>query len=247
MIDPSLGISLEFEKKVADELNRMGFPIFYRNVKIKYKKNNIIEFDIVSSNFIVEVKYGKQQKIYLSGLDFIIQHNMIPDGYTYYVYIPSKNNIELTELTELYNKPNIVFINTITEIRERHIPKKECTIKTQRIFTKFLELTMEEIIKFDTIYINDDIYSKTYNTLNYKRDSYSKIDNIRWSQKVDYLLKTNKLKILQSFDTNIPCIKTTSTPKSIHLHDIEPIKFQLSYNLYEMEKSRDMVDIYINK
>jgi hypothetical protein len=247
MIDPSLEVSRNFEKDVANELKQMGFPIFYRNVRIRYKKNDITEFDIVSSNFIVEVKYGKQKKVYLSGFDFIVEHNMIPDGYTYYIYIPSKNSEELSNLSQHYNKSNIVFINNLSQIRERHIPKKECNIETQSIFMKFLGLTMDEIKSFNMIYINDDTYSKLYNTLNYVRDSYSKIDNIRWSQKLDYLLKMNKLKIIKTYNKSIPSIQKKNAPKKIDLFAIKPIKFKLKYYLNDMNKSQDMVDIYIKE
>ena len=69
---------MEFENQVADELTKKGYYIFYKNVEIKDRHNRFIEFDIVCSEFILEIKSGKSLKA--KGIYNLMYQNILPNN-----------------------------------------------------------------------------------------------------------------------------------------------------------------------
>jgi hypothetical protein len=243
---------MEAEEEAAKTLEQMGYIVLYRNLNVMYKKNTVCEFDIVLSNCIVEVKSGKSVFEKSKGFDFIVSRKMIPKNLLYYVYCKCKTNQEIQELHNEYNISNVIFINNLEEIRIRTPPQyRSCIIESQSLMARFLNLKMKEILKFKKIYISGETYDRIYIQLNYIRDSYSDIDNIKWSDKLKLLTDTNRLIICEEkYPENVIYLKKLYYEKvynnKITLQELEPIDIPICYNITSMDRCNNIKDIYYN-
>jgi hypothetical protein len=190
-----------FEKVVADELRALGYPVFYQNLKMRINGITFIEFDIVSLDFIVEVKAGKS--IRTCGLDLLYSHRRLPENFMIYVYCAAKTDAEIAEQNE--NKlENILYINDLRQIVASHPPRNICNIKSAKNLNRFLRIPYEIMCSFDKIYIQKESFDKIYYGLNHIRDWCSKSNGLKHSNKLQYLIDHGKIIYVDKFDYHVP-------------------------------------------
>lgn len=234
---------MEFEGVVASQLATLGYPIFYRNFEIFYNRTQLSEFDIVSDGFIVEVKSGRDYKT--KGLNFMYIQGMLPVGYKYYIYCPMLSDDEIGCLNEYFERGPILYINSYAKIIENHRPCRDCVLVSESLFANFLNLPMAVINTFGKLYIKKADFDKMVHRVHNERDRYSFNDNMRWSDKIDYLLRVDRLIVTSSPPPpHIPLmVREERTNRSIKLLRLEPFPIRRVYYINLMPKDTSMVDI----
>lgn len=237
---------MEFEQEVADELFARGYQILYRNLSISVNKAIIGEFDIICRDFILEVKSGKD--IYSGGLYFMHGHNMLPKGFSYYIYCMAIDSETIEMLNKEYSNNNtFIYTNTLQTIYENHIPSIEGVIDGQSNMCKILNLDMDSLRKFNKLYINYEEYNKVFISLNYVRDTYSPVEKIKWSEKLDFLVDSGILVFSEDFEPSLPIIKGFFYHnKLFSLNTFESPKLELHYSLISFKTSTKQIDIYLD-
>jgi hypothetical protein len=237
---------MEFEQEVADELFSRGYQIFYRNLSISVNNAIIGEFDIICRDFVIEVKSGKD--IHSGGLYFMQGHNMLPKGYKYYIYCAAIDSETIEMFNKDYSNNTFIYTNTLQTIYDNHVPYIEGVIDGQSNMCKILNLSMESLKKFNRLYINYEEYNKVYISLNYIRDTYSPVENIKWSEKLNFLLDSGILVFCEEFDPSIPIIKGFFNHNKMYtMNNLEAPKLELHYSLYFFKTSPETFDIYLDE
>jgi hypothetical protein len=236
---------MEFEQEVADELFARGYQILYRNLSIAVNKNIIGEFDIICRDFIVEVKSGKD--IHSCGLYFMHGHNILPRGFTYYIYCPAIDSETIKIFNNDYSNNTFIYTNTLDTIYDNHIPSIECVIDGQSNFCKILNLSVESLKKFNRLYITYEEYTKTFISLHYIRDTVSAIENIKWSEKLDFLVDSGILVFCDEFDSSIPIARGFFNHNRLYnMTALDIPKLELNYSLNYLKTSPEPHDIYLD-
>lgn len=239
-MSPSPGYA--FEKVVVEELKALGYPVFYQNLKMRMNGMTFVEFDIISLDFILEVKSGKSLRT--CGLDMLYAQRKLPENFVVYIYCKVKTNEEIAEQNSSGLR-NIVYINNLQEIVKAHPPRNICNIKTEKNLNRFLRTPFELMKRFDMIYVLKDTFNHTHHSLNYIKDWYSKIDGTKRSDKLRHLVDMGKIVFVDTFDANIPEFDRYYLGSSNHnlktLHRIT-IPLIYKYNLYS-QYHEDCIDI----
>lgn len=237
---------MEFEKKVADELFGKGYPILYRNLSVSLNGGLIGEFDIISKEFVVEVKSGKD--INTIGLYFMRNHDILPKEFSYYIYCPAINSDTIDMLNKDYSNNIFIYTNTLETIYERHKPIIECNIDSQSNLCKVLNLSIESLKKFVKLYVKYDDYTKVFISLHYVRDTYSHDEKIKWSDKLDFLVDSGILSFVEEFDPIIPYIRGFFTHNRVYcLNKLETPNLELSFSLKLLKTSKRTCDIFLDE
>lgn len=224
---------MEFESQVENELIQLGYPIFYRNLTILCNHDQITEFDIISANFIVEVKSGAHFPK-LKGFNLVYRHNLLPENFIYFVYCPMISDEELKGMQEQYAKPSFVFIKNLSDITKYVKPIKNIYITNENMLYKFLKLGYENLLSFNTIYMPIDIYNAVYKKL-LSDQSTRKLKKRLWNLQT---LKANgKLCFSNpSADYTFRMINNSNVITSKHISSIDRLSIDLYYNMYNIRK-----------
>ncbi len=240
---------MELEQEVATALELLGYTIFYRNLNIIYNRSELSEFDIVCSKFIVEVKSGLPHK--MNGFRSMVSHRILPKEFKYFIYCKSLPDDMLKHLTEEYDKPNIQFINTLQPIVEQFPPEpKTCWIESQSLFDRFLNLPMETITQFKTIYLSKETFLITYDSLLRYRDAYSiSQEGVWWSDKARQLFLTNILQFSESCPNGVLSLKSglnSIRNQKIKLRKLEMFHIPIVHNISALKRHYDIKQVYIS-
>lgn len=236
------------EQRVEDELRRRGYPIFYRNLNVYYNGHEITELDIVSSNFIVEVKSKCFKNTRSGGFDMFYRHNLLPTGFTYFVYSPEPQE-ELNEYQKMYNNPSYFFINDIEQIARIIQPSIQMTIPNESILARVLNMTTKDLEGIDKLYVPSRAYKDLCHRLMYERDVYYAPEELYWSVKLEDLVKRGKV----CFDAPSPYAYPLKTSmmcnvKKLYIKSLDkPIVLDLYYHISAFQKCPDMQQIYFIK
>lgn len=159
---------MEFENQVADELSKKGYYIFYKNIEIKYRGNTISELDIVSSEFVVEIKSGKC--LNADGIYTLMSHNILPNNFIYYFYCPLYDDSEIAEFNLSFTNKHykLIYINNLETIYNNHKPDINILVENEKHLTRILGFTDSNLISINKLYMTFDTYSKTKALLDYK-------------------------------------------------------------------------------
>jgi hypothetical protein len=238
--------SMEFEEKVANTLRDMGYPIFYRDVTITYTKKFVMgEFDIVSRDFIVEVKSGRD--ITTRGIDLMSSQGLLPTGFAVYIYCPRFSDAEIAELNHDLYRPNITFINDLAVIRKHHEPVNECTVASASLFMRLLRTPLTDILQFQRIYMTTFTFLRVYRNVSYMRDLYSKREGIMWSEKIMTLIAGNRIEIVNVLPDTVPpligCHKLSYTRRFCIWDMSKPIALPICHNINKMTRLNDITEI----
>jgi hypothetical protein len=235
---------MEFEGVVANQLKALGYPIFYRNFRIFLNRNALSEFDIVSHGFIVEVKSGRDYGT--KGLNFMYTHKVLPIEFKYYIYCPMLDDSEISCLNENMPRKNVLYINSYGPIIRNHKPMRDCVITNDSILANFLNLEMSVINTFGTLYMKREIFDKMYYRVYHWRDRLSYTDNMKWSDKIEYLVRLGRI----SFDeppANVPLmVKGYFNINTIRLKRLEQFTIDQVYYINTIPKDKKMVDIHLS-
>lgn len=236
---------MEFEKEVADELFARGYPILYRNLSVSLNGGLIGEFDIISKDFVVEVKSGKD--INTIGLYFMRNHNILPKNFAYYIYCPAIDYDTIEMFNKDYSNNIFTYTNTLQTIYERHKPIIECNIDSQSNLCKVLNLNIESLKNFFKLYVKYEDYTRVFISLHYVRDTYSHDEKIKWSEKLDFLIDSGILVFTEEFNSSIPFIRGFFTHNRMYyLNKLETPNLELNFSLKLLEKSKKTFDIYLD-
>jgi hypothetical protein len=179
---------MEFEGQVARTLEAYGYPIFYRNLRLRYNGSDIAELDIVSTNFIVEVKSGRVENM-KGGFNVFYRHNLLPIDYIYFVYIPKVSDTDLANLHSMYgHNPQYQFINTLEQILAVRPPIWSASITSDRVLRSLLVKYNEIITKFQKLHIQRDVFNTIYDWLLRERDTYHKEYAAKYLKLLDNLV-----------------------------------------------------------
>lgn len=207
---------MQLENYVINELENKGYPVFFRNLRIECNKIQVTEYDVVSRDFIIEVKSGKD--LSLKSSQPIKHLRFLPLGYKLYYYCPCKSDEDIKMMNHAYNiEGGIIFINSLEEIYKNHKPYNEVNIKTQKDFTRFLSLSFDKLKIFDKVNVDKETFYYTYLCLNYINDYYSKNDMnpILSSEKIRYLVDNKKINMVENFDKNVATLSTKNPNQTI--------------------------------
>jgi hypothetical protein len=236
---------MELENSVTKALQDMGFPIFYRNVNISYMKRFLFgEFDIVSRDFIVEVKSGRD--ITTRGIDFMYSQNLLPTAFRYYIYCSRYTDDEIAHLNEEFGRPYITYINDLAVIRANHVPVCECSVSGPGIFMRLLRAPLTTILRFHTIYMTKYTFIRVYRNVCYLRNLYSADENIMWSEKIMMLIAEKRIQIvdiLPTPDVVAPLVAHFNTRCIVVKKASEPVQIPLVHSLTSMNCFRDLVEV----
>lgn len=233
---------MEFEKEVCKVLESHGYHIFHRNLEIVISGNTFTEFDVVCSDFILEIKSGSY--VDLNGIHRLYQQDKIPKGFRIYVYCPVKTTKEIAEYNSDYDTSKILYINTLDPILENHKPLRICNIGTQSMFDRFLNLRMDTIRYFDKVYVDLEAFLQVVRTIACYRESYSKSDGIRWSDKLVRLVKEKIVEVRPLLDTRIPYLQKTVPVRKLLLKNLDQFVLDIYYNVNCFNKCNDIEHDY---
>jgi hypothetical protein len=233
---------MEFEKEVCATLEKHGYHIFHRNLELIVNGHTYTEFDVVCSDFILEIKSGNY--VDLNGLHKLYQEDRIPKGFRIYVYCPVKTTKEITEYNSDYDTTKILYINTLDAILENHKPQRICNIETQSMFDRFLNLRMDTIRYFDKVYVHLDAFLQVVRTIACYRESYSRSDGMRWSDKLVQIVKEGIVEVRPLLDRRIPFLKKTVPVRKLMLKDLNNFKLDVYYNVHCFNRCRDIEHKY---
>jgi hypothetical protein len=234
---------MEFEDVVANQLIGLGYPIFYRNLKVYYHRRNLAEFDIVSDGFIVEVKSGRSHRT--RGLNLMRSCNMLPKDYIYYIYCPMLSDEEIACLNTGFATPTMCYINSYSPIIAAHRPQREAVLANESVLANLLNMPWSAITRFTKLYVHPKDYARIWTRVEKFRDRYSYADNMKWSDKLTLLVKQGRMEISSSPPVNVPpMIRTTYPLLSVWLQALAPFSIPRIYYVNLMPKDRSMVDLY---
>ena len=231
-------------QEVVSKLTEYGYYIMTERLQIKYNSLCIGEFEIVGTNFIVDVKASSISRRTNRAYDFIYVYNLLPDNYKYIVYSPHLTTERIKELKELYSNPSYIIINNLEDIKNYISPMKNIECTTTRDLSNLLMITDDEMENINSIYIPYDIYKKVYDAMVYRNDTYI-------SSTDQTLTKLNRLTLLLNekirFDkTNLvnvfPFCSREKQPHSIHLSKLEKIKLTPTYYNSDFKKDAKYMD-----
>jgi hypothetical protein len=236
---------MELENSIAAALQDMGYPIFYRNVNISYMKRFLFgEFDIVSHDFVVEVKSGRD--ITTRGIDFMYSQNLLPTAFRYYVYCSRYNDDEIAHLNEEFGRPHITYINNLAVIRASHEPVCACSVISPGIFMRLLRAPLASILRFQTIYMTKYTFIRVYRNVCYMRNIYSVRENIMWSEKIMMLIAEKRIQIvdvLPAPEIVAPLVAHFNTRNLVVKKASEPVHIPLVHSLTNMNCYRDLIEV----
>lgn len=225
----------DLEKYVKHELEKRMYNIYYHNLNIIKDKIIVTEYDIISEGFVIEVKSGNE---FINKNQIVNQKKYLPEGFKLYYFCPLMLTENLSEYKSIYK--DIEFINTLEPIFDTHKPIMNLNIKSQRHFTKFLSLHLETLKRFKKIYVDHTTYYYTYITVKYHNDYYNLNDAemIYHSSKIDYLVHNDILKIVDTFDNNLPMANTKTPIKKVWVNKEDKIKIK---KIYELPSTKGML------
>jgi hypothetical protein len=229
----------EFEEYVASKLVEFGYPIFHRNLKVFYNKNEITEFDIVSMNFILEVKSSKFTNCKNKGFIQFYSNNLLPENFKYFIYSAQSTYDEITTLKNIYSNPDYIFINNLEKIKEYITPQKNIECLTKELVESLLHLHYTELNKITHIYIPYTIYMNVYDTLVKLRDIHTNnyADVPHKLEVLEYLQKTNKLVFDKENIQNIyPFKRRRFISKKLVLTSLKRVTIDLFYYIDTFQK-----------
>lgn len=227
------------EKEVQAELISKGYPICYKNLKIKNGCLNLFEIDIISTDFVIEIKSGRETHSITN--QHLSYHKYIPERYVIYYYAPALSDEEIKDLNES-NGLRIIYTNTLETIYTNHQPCYEIVIPTQNLFSRFLYLDFPTVKKYNKIYIKYEDFFKQYFINKYLSD-YT-YNGVSFYKKINYLLKSGKIRMVNEFKDNIPVlIIQNKIPGKMA---VEEINFNLNYPIYWNDNKNDVIKVPIN-
>jgi hypothetical protein len=226
---------MEFESQVARTLEAYGYPIFYRNLRLRYNRSDIAELDIVSTNFIVEVKSGRVENM-KGGFNVFYRHNLLPIDYIYFVYIPKVSDTDLANLHSMYgHNPQYRFINDLDQILSVRPPVWSASITNDRVFRSLLVKYSEIITKFQRLYIQRDVFNTIYNWLLRERDTYHKENAATFLKLLDNLVEQHIITfepVSSSF--TYPLRSGLNNIAKCDLNLLQPIHLTPCYYMHEL-------------
>jgi hypothetical protein len=221
-------MKMELEKAVINALEEKGYCVYFRNISLKYNQIQITEYDVISKDFIIEVKSGKDFKY----MQIIKQLKYLPDGYKLYYYIPNKDDEEVKKLNTIFKE--ITIVNNLEEIYKKQKTWNEFNICNRKDFKRVLSLPLSKIKIFDKLNILEEDFYFVYFQVLYVYDYYciNEEEKIHSSKKIEYLLDTGKINFVKEFDKDIPLITNMNIKNFIELemHDSK-INFLNVYNI----------------
>ena len=239
---------MELENSVAKALQDMGYPIFYRNLHISYRKQFLFgEFDIVGRDFIVEVKSGRD--ITTRGIDFMYTQGLLPTQFRYYVYCQRFADDEIAHMNEEFGRSNMTYINDLGVIRANHEPICECSVPNPSLFMRLLRTPLSTVLQFQRIYMNKYTFIRVYRNVNYIRNPYSIRESIMWSEKIMRLITEGRICIVDKPPAGVPPLVTGQ--KATHMRRLivdsltEPVTVPLLFNVSSMGRLNDIDDVRI--
>lgn len=153
-----------FEMLTRNALVALGFPVLATNVKVFYNRTTLAEFDIVSSNFIVEVKSGVSYKLINKGLMTICKYKMLPPDFIYFVYLPNAPASVMKKYERyhrsLIKRNNLVFIKNLKEIFNYTKPVKNISCDSEHTFAQLMNTSTVNSV--DKIYVHRENYETLY-------------------------------------------------------------------------------------
>lgn len=226
---------MDLERKVAKQLEAKGYNIFYRNLCISLPNKLLLtEYDIVCKDFIIEVKSGNEISTKCNQIKN--QVALLPKGFKLYYYCPYIDCKNIIQYNKKSNNSNelVVYTNTLDIIYRNHKPNNECNVKTQREFTKFLAYSIDKLKQFTNVYVTKETFYYTYLCITCINDHYSTEDEtiVYSSEKIKYLVDNNIIKMVETFDDNIPSFVVDNPKNTIYVNEIcsiKPINFKLCY------------------
>jgi hypothetical protein len=203
---------MELEKLVVSQLEDNGFPVYYKNLTVKYNSTLFTEYDVIGTNFIIEVKSGKDFK----KLQINRHLKYLPEGYKMYYYLPLKSEEEIQYLNERYK--TITFINNLEIIYKNHKLYNEFNIRSRKDFKRFLSLPFHRIKKFDKLNIlfEDFYFVYFYSTCIYDYYCLGEEDVVS-SEKIKYLMNKGVINFVTKFNENIPYITSKNIKKFVQI------------------------------
>jgi len=223
---------MEFEKVTVRALFQLGYPIFYTNLKILHKEYQLSEFDIISDNFIVEVKSGRD--VGTKGLFFLKNHNMLPKGYIIYVYCPFYSNQQVKKFNKESSNCKIIYINDLRKIARRHKPSIKGIINDEETLRGFLR--HENFYKFDKVYMGMEMYNLLMSFLVYRK----------YKPQIEYMLNFGKIGVLEYMDEesrscverNVPYLRCWNKSHKIRMEEFKPIEFHIYYDIKKERETK---------
>ncbi len=231
---------MELEDYVEKELVKNGYYVQYKNLTIMYNNLQITEYDIISTDFVIEVKSGKAPKFKLSQQ----RHQLLflPKNYKLYYYCPNVDDENLENLNFCMSK--IIFVNKLEDIYKNHKPYSfELNIKDIKSFIRLLSLTLAEIKCIGRINIRENDFYHVYLSCKYMTDHYNIEDMIKNSYKCEHLLNNNIIYLTTKFNNNITSLISKSAYKKIEFKEICPLK--TNYHFIEYNK-KNMCNISLD-
>ena len=171
---------------------------------------------------------------------------MLPTGFVYYIYCPILSDDEIACLNTNYARGPITYINSYATIIKNHVPCRDCVLANESVFANFLNLPLAVINTFGKLYIKKADYDKMYWRVHHERDRYSFRDGVKWSDKIDHLVRAGRLIVTSSPPPTVPLMIRDERPsRSIHLSRLETFPIRRVYYINIMPKDTEMVDIYL--
>ncbi len=241
---------MELEKKVIKELRSKGYPVFNHNLSTFMvddtgkRLTTICEFDIISHDFIIEVKSGRN--IMSNGMQIMKQRDMMPN-YKLYFYCPIKTDKEIDDCNKDNVSENVYYINNLEEVYKNHKPFNHANIRRHKLFSKFLHLTMDCLKTFDKIYTRRLIVYEQFIFLNHYYNFSGNNSKITWVDKLNYLLHSGKLVLVDKFDDDIPDFELKNCNKKIYINDYQELNIIKSYNIYDLDYEEIQENIIIRR
>jgi hypothetical protein len=227
------------EKRVQRELMEKGYPVCYKNLKIRNRSSIIFEIDIVSLDFVIEIKSGKE--IHSIVNQHISYNKYVPKKYTIYFYSPVLSDEEVLYLNK-NNATRIIYINSLNVIYKNHEPCKEINIGSRNLLSRFLYLDFEKIKEFKKIYIKYEDFYRQYFINKYLSDYTYNGDS--FFIKINYLFSMNIICLVDKFDMNIPSLIVESNISGKMF--LDDMKLSNHYPIYWNDNKNDVLKIPIN-
>ena len=227
------------EKKVQEELSSRGYPICYKNLRIRSGSSVLFEIDIISIDFVMEIKSGKE--IHSIVNQHMSYNKYIPKKYTIYFYSPALSNEEVAYLNE-NNATRIIYINSMNVIYENHDPCREINIKSRNLLSRFLYLDFDKIKSFERLNVRYEDFYRQYFINKYLSD-YT-YNDVSFFSKINYLFIMGKFNLVEEFDEDIPSlILESNISGKMYIQDM---KFNKHYPIYWNDNKNDVLKIPIN-
>ncbi len=189
------------EHYVYNELKNFGYNIISRNLRFNSKKDQdaMFEIDILTYNFMVEVK-ACPKLYYTNGFKkFLNNNNYFPKNFKCIYYLPLFDENEIIELNKNNLDNNIYYTKNLNYIYENFpITYKKIKFESNTMLSRFLMFPLTFISKFSEIYVTKSNFNQVLISRLYNDDYFDTIEKITLSDKIKYLLKNNIIKIMES-------------------------------------------------